>query len=961
LHCLADFCLTVPAMGIDDHHGKLERILYKIGVFLAQRPWQFIFFSILLIVGCASGVASFENEIRQDKLWVPTGAVSLDQSDYVDGTWPASGARAMTVWIPKDGKVFSGDNLRQLNESDAKIRSIVVDGTKIVADKKADNEPAETYTIYKSLWAFDAQDIANGEDVQSRCSTRGGRCEVQSILGVFGAGYELAGKSDAEILQDISAYHSAEADSYVARTLSRKSFDLRMVVADLRVSASGDVEGGTALWNAYGLNERPAPFQEAGGDMGFEDAINTVWDADALCHLGMEEDHRLEDDVGKYTNWGEGKTCSGPDRFTVSAVFSRSFGDLFGDQIRGDLAGLGISFALVIAFLFLMIGPPGRDSVHGMISLGFVAVVIVGASVQSGFGVASYIGVKNNPLGNFINFLILGLGVDDAFVITAEFVRHKKENKGASIEDLIGSTLATGGASVFLTSFTDAAAFAIGASSKLPALRDFCIMAALSVFFTWFLMMILFTPALALHARRITPGEPARQRYDCCCCPLSVCTAPTVHEIDEPKGCCMVCPQKGCTGRMEPLPDALEAFAKVILSVPGKILTFWVFSGLLVFGVVGLNELYVNWKLEWFFPSDSYVSDFFDHNEQYFSSGTRYSIHTGDSDVYDNRDKFQRLDDYARNLRFNQNNSVSFFWGDFVKAVPAASTTAMEREQFYEELHKFYRESTSCGTQGAMRWEAESCEQCPEGGVQTERTCSVADRNKGVKHTRGSAIYRLEDTSDGKIRYETMTETRDGMKEIFGSDLKAFPYSRDFATWEEAGIIEQELIQNLLFAGVVIIVVVFGVIQDVKVSAVTVVSTCMVILETAGILHFWEIRINGVFTINMVICVGLAVDYAAHIGHCFKHSYGTAHERAMKAVRNLGPSVFNAVISTLLAVVVVGFSQSFVFRVFFRILCVLCIVGGAHGLWLLPVVLSIVGGDSVENPSKKSTAVEPGN
>mmetsp|Transcript_38081 Transcript_38081/g.91395 ORF Transcript_38081/g.91395 Transcript_38081/m.91395 type:complete len:947 (+) Transcript_38081:45-2885(+) len=945
-------------MAIDDHHGKLEKMLYKFGVVLAQRPWMFIAFSILLIVGCASGVASFENEIRQDKLWVPTGAVSLDQSEYVDSTWPASGSRAMTVWIPKDGKVFGADNLRQLEEFDAKIRSIVVDGTKVVADKKSDDEPEATYEIYKGLWAFDAQDVAE-EDAKSRCSTRGGRCEVQSILGVFGEGYQLAGKTDAQILEDISAFHKAPMNTRVAATDSMKSFDLRMVVANLQESASGGVEGGSALWNAYGLNDRPAPFQEDGGDMGFEDAINTVWDADALCHLGMEEDHRLEDDVAKYTNWQGGKTCSGPDRFKVSAVFSRSFGDLFGDQIQGDLAGLGISFALVIAFLFLMIGPPGRDSVHGMISLGFVAVVIVGAAVQSGFGVASYIGVKNNPLGNFINFLILGLGVDDAFVITAEFVRHKKANKGSTIEDLIGNTLATGGASVFLTSFTDAAAFAIGASSKLPALRDFCIMAALSVFFTWFLMMILFTPALALHARRITPGEPARQRYDCCCCPLSICTAPTVHDIDEPKGCCMVCPQKGCTGRMEPLPDALEAFAKAILTTPGKIVTFVVFGGVLIFGIIGLNELYVNWKLEWFFPSDSYVADFFDHNEQYFSSGTRYSIHTGDTDVYDNRDKFERLDAYSRALRFNQDNSVSFFWADFVAEVPTASSADMQREQFYTELHKFYSKTTSCGTQGAMRWEAESCELCPEDGGQEDRSCSVDDLVKGVRHTRGSAIYRLEDTSDGLIRYETMTETRDGMKQIFGSELKAFPYSRDFATWEEAGIIEQELIQNLLFAGVVIIVVVFGVIQDVKVSAVTVVSTCMVILETAGILHFWEIRINGVFTINMVICVGLAVDYAAHIGHCFKHSYGTSHERALKAVRNLGPSVFNAVISTLLAVVVVGFSQSFVFRVFFRILCILCIVGGAHGLWLLPVVLSIVGGDAVEDASKKTSAVEP--
>ena len=47
----------------------------------------------------------------------------------------------------------------------------------------------------------------------------------------------------------------------------------------------------------------------------------------------------------------------------------------------------------------------------------------------------------------------------------------------------------------------------------------------------------------------------------------------------------------------------------------------------------------------------------------------------------------------------------------------------------------------------------------------------------------------------------------------------------------------------------------------------------------------------------------------------------------------IGPSVFNAVLSTMVAVVIIGFSESYVFRVFFKALFLTVLLGGAH--WLL--------------------------
>ena len=67
-------------------------------------------------------------------------------------------------------------------------------------------------------------------------------------------------------------------------------------------------------------------------------------------------------------------------------------------------------------------------------------------------------------------------------------------------------------------------------------------------------------------------------------------------------------------------------------------------------------------------------------------------------------------------------------------------------------------------------------------------------------------------------------------------------------------------------------------------------------------------------------------------------------DRAVAALKRIGPSVFNAIGSTLLAVFVLGFSKSYIFRVFFKALFLTVLFGGAVGLWLLPVMLSVFGG-----------------
>ena len=118
-------------------------------------------------------------------------------------------------------------------------------------------------------------------------------------------------------------------------------------------------------------------------------------------------------------------------------------------------------------------------------------------------------------------------------------------------------------------------------------------------------------------------------------------------------------------------------------------------------------------------------------------------------------------------------------------------------------------------------------------------------------------------------------------------------------------------------------------------------------------MYVWGLSIDSVSIINLVLAVGLAVDYAAHTAHMFKEAVGDSKQRAREALGRIGPSVFNAIISTLLAVIIIGFSKSYVFVIFFRALALVTVVAGMHGMWLLPAMLALIGGDNlIISPNK---------
>lgn len=77
--------------------------------------------------------------------------------------------------------------------------------------------------------------------------------------------------------------------------------------------------------------------------------------------------------------------------------------------------------------------------------------------------------------------------------------------------------------------------------------------------------------------------------------------------------------------------------------------------------------------------------------------------------------------------------------------------------------------------------------------------------------------------------------------------------------------------------------------------------------------------------------------------HAFLSNTGKKENRMCKALEEMGASVTHGAISTLLAVVCLSNSKSYVFIVFFRLWLTIVLCGIAHGMLLLPIVCIFCG------------------
>jgi len=197
-----------------------------------------------------------------------------------------------------------------------------------------------------------------------------------------------------------------------------------------------------------------------------------------------------------------------------------------------------------------------------------------------------------------------------------------------------------------------------------------------------------------------------------------------------------------------------------------------------------------------------------------------------------------------------------------------------------------------------------------------------------------------------------MDSVKSAMNEIVFDEPDSFspiPYTMMYVQWEANKVISTQLIRNLGLAFGAIAIVNLLLIADVTVSILVFLCVALTLLDIAGGAYFMGLTIEIVTSIILILAVGLALDYSAHIGVTYVVSRGTDRkQRTQDTLNNIGTAVFNGGFSTLLAFVLVAFSDSYVFLTFFKMFACVVVFGLFHGLFVLPALLSLIGPTSID-------------
>jgi Niemann-Pick C1 protein len=578
---------------------------------------------------------------------------------------------------------------------------------------------------------------------------------------------------------------------------------------------------------------------------------------------------------------------------------------------------------------------PANALVQSKFMLGTVGILIVLMSVAASVGLFSAAGIKVTLIiAEVIPFLVLAVGVDNIFLIVHEFERINISHPEGSIPERVSRALGRMGPSILLSALTETTAFALGCAVGMPAVRNFAAYAAGAVFINAILQVTMFVAVLALNQQRVETN-----RADC---------FPFLRVLKADPGYL-----NGGMGHGAGEEGALQRFvrktyAPALLGKKTKVVILAIFFGIFTAGVALFPAVELGLDQRIAMPSDSYLIPYFNDLYDYLDVGPPVYFVTKELNVTErgpqkelcgrfstcdqgslaNIVEAERkrpevsylaapaaswLDDFLLWLNpENEKCCVDQGKPCFAHRTPAWNMTLYGMPEGEEFIH--YLE----------RWiEAPTTEDCPLGGKAAYSDALVIDaKHKTIpaSHFRTSHT-RLRSQGDFIAAY---TAARRIAKEISKDvETEVFPYSKFYIFFDQYTTIVRlagALIGSALAAVLVITTILLGSIATAFVVTLVVAMTVSAIIGSMAVMG---VSLNAVSLVNLIICVGISVEFTAHIARAFtfpsratmerapRHRFRGRDARAWTAMVNVASSVISGItITKILGVGVLAFTRS---------------------------------------------------
>ncbi|XP_045201236.2 patched domain-containing protein 3-like [Mercenaria mercenaria] len=544
--------------------------------------------------------------------------------------------------------------------------------------------------------------------------------------------------------------------------------------------------------------------------------------------------------------------------------------------------------------------------------LGFAGILAAGLAIVASFGFCAAIGVDFVSIVGVVPFLIIGIGIDDMFILLSGLSEAQKQ---ATAEDKMAETLRISGVGITITSLTDLIAFMAGAGSSFIAVRNFCIYTGVAVLFCYINNVTFFAACLAINEQRV---EENRHFMTC----RRIKSKEELRQEGKSKQYVVCCGGHAPKSRheAESLVDRLPRWLipKIVLKLPLKILIIFLFMGYLAAAIYGCVNLKQGLLFTQLVSDDSYFWKYSDWSEKYFKRQTAVSFvipSTYDYSSTSTQTVVQNLISSAQSdTYFDSSWEVSW-----LKTYSASS---------------YYDDSTeSAFVTGLSTFVADQQYAMFENDVIIDST------NQKITASR---VYVLSaDLADSQEEGKMMLKSRDIAS---AAAIDCFAFSSAFVAFEQFVLILGQTLQSvgIALAAVFVVTCIFMP-HPILILFVTIAVT-MIMIGVFGYILYIDVALSAITMIHLIMSIGFSVDFTAHICHGYMISEGeTRAVRVKQAIEKTGAPIFHGAVSSLLGVLILFGAKSYIFRTFASVMSFVLLFGIAHALLLLPVILSWIG------------------
>mmetsp|Transcript_27376 Transcript_27376/g.41634 ORF Transcript_27376/g.41634 Transcript_27376/m.41634 type:complete len:472 (+) Transcript_27376:583-1998(+) len=310
------------------------------------------------------------------------------------------------------------------------------------------------------------------------------------------------------------------------------------------------------------------------------------------------------------------------DKSITVHLFTQSLlGEAFSGDILDDLKFVQVSIGLVAVYCIFFMG--SCSPIHFRSAAAGITLWCVALSYSAASGFSYLVGFNSAGIHNLLPFLLIGIGVDNMFVISSQ-LDHSDPMKPVRVRMRYGMIHA--GSSITITSFTNAIAFLLGCTSKLDALQSFSFFAGMGIVFLYISSLTIFSAFMAWDLQR-----QMAQRGDCCgCCSCKedtpLCCSGKLLTLKQRSY-----PFRGQPGDLKEIGDETysngtqkflhEKFSPLVTSKTGITVIIAIWAILVGLAGFGISLLEIDFKTTYFIGETATVRSYFDLQDEYFKTG----------------------------------------------------------------------------------------------------------------------------------------------------------------------------------------------------------------------------------------------------------------------------------------------------------------------------------------------------